>query len=154
MDIIGYTLIVNMKELYSTLFQKNFNWYKNSMLQQAKYGVETWSFLISRRSFTTLSATHLEILPENCQLARLDTLLLIIIFLLWKVEFSKLLENETHKKLNYTYLCFRIPSSVFYNSFSFRQKFYGCNWNCKKRIVAIIVGSLNVLYIYVSFKEH
>ena len=101
MDIIGYTLIVNMKELYSTLFQKNFNWYKNSMLQQAKYGVETWSFLISRRSFTTLSATHLEILPENCQLARLDTLLLIIIFLLWKVEFSKLLENETHKKLNY-----------------------------------------------------
>ena len=115
MDIIGYTLIVNMKELYSTLFQKNFNWYKNSMLQQAKYGVETWSFLISRRSFTTLSATHLEILPENCQLARLDTLLLIIIFLLWKVEFSKLLENETHKKLNYllTYvsefcLCFII----------------------------------------------
>ena len=101
MDIIGYTLIVNMKELYSTLFQKNFNWYKNSMLQQAKYGVETWSFLISRRSFTTLSATHLEILPENCQLARLDTLLLIIIFLLWKVEFSKLLENETHKELNY-----------------------------------------------------
>ena len=37
MDIIGYNLIVNMKELYSTLFQKNFNWYKNSMLQQAKY---------------------------------------------------------------------------------------------------------------------
>ena len=156
MDIIGYTLIVNMKELYSTLFQKNFNWYiQKFYASTSKIWGGNMEFSNKQKKFYNLVSNPFRDPARKLPTCTIgQTLLLIIIFLLWKVEFSKLLENETHKKLNYTYLCFRILSSVFYNSFSFRWKFYGCNWNCKKRIVAIIVGSLNVLYIYVSFKEH